>query len=83
MTLPDLSARATPGARFDVRVTPKARQNTLEDGDPLKIRVSAPPADGQANAAVRKLLAKALGVAPGRLTLLRGAASRDKLFQLD
>ena len=86
----DLSHLATPGARFAVRVTPRASRNavTVEDrgadqGTVIRIHTNAPPADGAANAAVRKLLAKALGVAPTRLTLERGAASRDKLFRLD
>ena len=83
MSLPDLSARALPGARFEIRATPKARSNAVEDGDVLKIRVTAAPEDGKANDAIRKLLAKALRVAPSRLTLLRGQTARDKLFQLD
>lgn len=81
--LPDLSALARPGARLAVRATPRARRNSVEPGDPLRIHTTAPPEDGRANAAVRELLARALGVAPGRLTLLRGAGARDKLFQLD
>jgi len=81
--LPDLSALATPGARFAVRATPRARRNALEPGDPIRIHVTDPPEDGRANAAVRAILAQALGVAPTRLTLLRGAGARDKLFQLD
>src|SRR5690554_2861539 len=81
--LPDLSALARPGARLAVRATPRARRNSVEPGDPLRIHTTALPEDGRANAAVRALLARALGVAPGRLTLLRGASARDKLFQLD
>ena len=83
MSTPDLSDRAEPGATFAIRATPKAKRIAIEDGDPIRVWVTAPPADGKANEAVRKLLAKALGVAPSRLTLKRGATSRDKLFQLD
>ena len=83
MSLPDLSRLATPGATFEIRATPKARRNAVENGDPIRIWVTAPPDDGKANAAIRKLLAKSLGVAPTRLTLKRGAAARDKVFQLD
>ncbi|KPQ08504.1 MAG: hypothetical protein HLUCCA12_01455 [Rhodobacteraceae bacterium HLUCCA12] len=50
---------------------------------PIRIHVTDPPAEGRANAAVCALLAQALGVAPTRLRLVRGAGSRDKLFQLD
>jgi hypothetical protein len=83
MSVADLSARAEPGASFALRVTPKARRTALEDGDPIRVWVTVAPEDGKANVAVRKLLAKALGVAPSRLELVRGATSRDKLFQLD
>lgn len=83
MSLPDLSARAIPGARLAVRATPRAKRTAIEDGDPLKVWVTAPADEGRANEAVRKLLAKALGVAPSRLTLVRGQTARDKLFQVD
>lgn len=83
MSLPDLSARAISGTRIEVRATPNAGRNAVEDGDPVRVWVTKPPADGKANVAVRKLLAKALGVAPSRLTLLRGESARDKVFMLD
>lgn len=83
MSLPDLSALAQAGAVFEVRATPKARRNALEPGDPIRIWVTAPPDNGKANDAIRKLLAKALGVAPTRLALKRGATAREKLFQLE
>ncbi len=83
MSLPDLSALAVPGALLAVRATPKARRNGIEPGDPVRVWVTAPPDRGKANDAVRRLLAKALGIAPTRLTLTRGAASRDKQFQMD
>jgi uncharacterized protein YggU (UPF0235/DUF167 family) len=41
------------------------------------------PEDGRANKAVSELLAEALGVAKTRLTLVRGATSREKVFRLD
>lgn len=83
MSLPDLSALAVPGARLAVRATPRARSEGIEPGDPLRIRVTAPADEGRANEAVRQVLAKALGIAPSRLTLLRGHTSRDKLFQIE
>lgn len=81
----DLRALAQPGARIAVRVTPRGGRDALtvdQDGRIL-IRVAAAPTDGKANEAVRRVLAGALGVPPSRLTLLRGAAARDKLFLLD
>lgn len=79
-----LTDLARPGAEISVRVTPKASRNAVErEGDMIRVRVTAPPEDGKANAAVLRLLAKSLGVAKTRLTLVRGATSRDKLFRLD
>lgn len=81
---PDLSARALPGAEFALRVTPRAARNALtEENGALRASVTAVPEDGRANRAVQDLLAEALGVAKTRLTLIRGATARDKLFRLD
>lgn len=78
-----LAQLATPGAEFAVRVTPNASRSTLTiDDGALRAAVTVPPEDGLANAAVQVLLAQALGVAKTRLKLIRGAKSRDKVFQL-
>lgn len=75
---------AVTGAEFAVRVTPRARVEGCEVVEGVwRIAVSAPPEDGRANAAVAEVLAHALGVAKGRLVLLRGATSRDKRFRLE
>lgn len=82
--LPDLSHLARPGAEIAVRVTPRAARARLQETpDGLRVHVTEPPEDGKANAAVQKLLAKALGVAKTRLTLLRGQTARDKVFRLE
>ncbi len=83
MALPDLTELAVPGAEIAIRVTPNARREALEPGTPLRISVTVVPEDGKATLAARDLLAKAMGVAKSRLTLIRGAKSRDKLFRLD
>ncbi len=80
----DISALAQPGATFDLRVTAGAGRNSLaRDGDRILVRVTKVPEGGRANAAVVALLARGLGVAKTRLTLVRGVASRDKRFRLD
>ena len=75
---------AVPGAEFVVKAVPRARvaSCTLE-GDVWRIAVHAPPEEGRATAAVAEALAHAVGVAKGRLVLVRGAASRDKRFRLE
>lgn len=79
--LPDLSELARPEAEIAVRVTPRAARDSLSrSGEALRITVTAPPEDGRANAAVRAILARAMGVAPSQLRLLRGQTARDKVF---
>lgn len=76
---------AVPGTEFRLRVTPAARRDALvrsEDGT-IRAQVTAAPEDGKATAAVASLLALALGVAKSRLTLVRGATSREKVFRLE
>jgi uncharacterized protein YggU (UPF0235/DUF167 family) len=55
--------------RISVRVVPRASRNELQaqpDGSYVA-RVTAPPADGEANRAVIRLLAEHFGVAPSRI----------------
>lgn len=70
---------------LQVRVQPKARRNEIvrqTDGS-FHARVTAAPEDGAANRAVIALLAEAFDVAPSRVALVRGAASRDKMFRIE
>jgi uncharacterized protein YggU (UPF0235/DUF167 family) len=47
------------------------------------IRVTAPPVDGKANEALCRLVAKAAGVGPSRVTLVRGHTARDKVLRIE
>jgi hypothetical protein len=49
----------------------------------LRVRVTASPVEGEANRAVLGLLARALGVKVGALSLVHGARGRDKLVRVD
>ncbi|HEX8856556.1 MAG TPA: DUF167 domain-containing protein [Thermoleophilaceae bacterium] len=68
-----------------VRVRAGASRNELvgERAGALLVRVTAPPVDGKANDALRKLVAKIVGVPPGRVALVSGASGRDKLLRLE
>jgi uncharacterized protein len=83
--MPTRATAASEAPLLHVRVQPRARRNEVVGwrGDALRVRVTAPPADGEANRAVTDLLAGALGVAASRIVLVRGAASRDKLFRVE
>ena len=60
-------------------MTPRAAQSRWEAGDPVRVWVTEPPADGQANQAVIQVLAKALDVPKSALTIVRGEFARDKV----
>lgn len=66
-----------------VRVFPRSRRNDLTlAGDTLRARLTAPPVDGAANAALLAFLAERLGIPRRNVALLRGASARDKLVSL-
>lgn len=70
------------GLTLRVRVQPRASHAAIagvRDGA-LVVRVTAPPAEGEANAALARLLGKALGLPPSCFRLLRGARGREKLL---
>lgn len=73
------------GARIEVRVQPRASQNTISGvrAGILRIRVTAAPVDGQANAAAIALLAQALDVPKSAICLVKGASSRQKTLAVE
>ena len=70
-------------AVIDVRVTPRASRDAVEPAGAhgvIRVRVTAPPVDGAANAAVVRALAKALGLPSRDVVLVAGERGRDKRF---
>jgi uncharacterized protein (TIGR00251 family) len=72
-------------ADLRVRVQPRAKRAGIGEwrGDALVVRVTAPPVEGRANAAVRKAIAEAAGVPASKVTIVRGRASRDKTLRVE
>jgi uncharacterized protein (TIGR00251 family) len=68
------------GVTFAVRVVPRASRNAIEGehGGALKIRVTAPPVDGRANDALRRLLAERLNVPLAAVRIVTGETRRTK-----
>ncbi|ADK84298.1 protein of unknown function DUF167 [Desulfarculus baarsii DSM 2075] len=68
------------GLSFAVRVSPRASRDQLagEEGGALKVRLCAPPVDGQANEALLRLVAKALSLPRRDVSLASGPRSRQK-----
>jgi uncharacterized protein len=69
------------GCTFPVRVQPRARRDEVvgAQGEALKVRLTAPPVDGRANAGLVVFLAAALGVPPGSVAIVTGHTARDKV----
>ena len=72
------------GVLLRVRVQPRASADRLEglQGDQLRLRLTAPPVGGAANAACIAFLAKKLGISRSRVQLYAGEKSRDKLVHI-
>ena len=82
-----MKTRATPrpeGALLPLRVQPHASRDEIVgwQNGALRVRVTAPPVDGAANAAISSLLAEALRVPPSAISVVRGARGRDKLLRI-
>ena len=70
---------------LSVRLHPRAAHEEIvgERNGALVVRLTAPPVENRANEALCRLLAKELGVARTRISLKRGARSRDKVVQIE
>lgn len=76
--------------RLAVRLTPRGGRDAIDgwavgpDGRPyLKARVSAPPVEGEANAALTALLAKRLGVSKSAVRIANGETARLKQVEIE
>ena len=76
--------------RLAVRLTPRGGRDRIDgwgrdgEGRPyLKVRVSAPPVDGEANAALVRLIAKTLGRPANVVRIAAGETARVKPLEID
>jgi uncharacterized protein (TIGR00251 family) len=80
-----LEVEELPGAvRFAVRVQPRAGRNAVggEWQGALKVRLTAPPVEGQANEALSEYLAALLKIPKSAVRILSGERSRLKRLEL-
>jgi len=70
---------------FAIRVIPRASRSEIvgEFEGSLKVRISAPPVDGAANAEVIKLLSKEFGVARSSVSIVSGESSKTKRIRVE
>ena len=81
--------RPDPRFAIAIRVVPRSPRPGIggwregADGrEELEVRVSAAPTDGEANAALIKLLAKKLGIPRSSIEIVSGETSRHKRIAL-
>jgi uncharacterized protein (TIGR00251 family) len=72
-------------SELTVRLQPRAGRDEVvgERDGKVVIRVTAPPVDGKANEALCRLIAKAAGIAPSRVRVVRGHTAREKVVRVD
>ncbi len=69
---------------IEIRLQPRGGRDAVvgeRDGAVL-IRISAPPVDGKANAALVAFVAKTIGVPKGSVAIIRGETSRNKVIRV-
>ena len=78
------SVDGRPTIQLTLHVQPGASRTEVAGthGDALKVRLTAPPVDGKANAELLRFLAEAFGVPRRNVTLVRGETSRAKVVRI-
>jgi uncharacterized protein (TIGR00251 family) len=71
-------------ARLRLRVSPGSTRSGIvgRHGDGWKVRVTAPPEGGRANAAVVRLIAATVSVSRDAVSVVSGKGSQDKIVEL-
>jgi uncharacterized protein (TIGR00251 family) len=72
--------------RLAVRVVPRASREEVvgfDEAGRLRVRLTAPPVEGEANRALLRFVARKLGVPRTRVTLVKGASSRTKWIEVE
>src|SRR5512143_914081 len=84
MSIPAFLRAQTDGVLLAVKLQPRASANEIGEalGAELRIRVTAPPVEAAANAALVKLLAQQLHCPRNRVDIVRGHTSRHKVVKL-
>ena len=74
----------TGGIRLEVKVQPRSSRNQIagEQNGMLKIKLTAPPVDGEANTALVDFIAQFLKIPRKNVNLIKGETSRNKLVEI-
>ncbi len=70
--------------KIDVKVIPAAKRNFFkQEGEMIKIYLTAPPVDGKANKALIEFLAQHFCVKKAQITITKGLQSRNKTIIIE
>jgi len=71
--------------RYQVKVIPRSSKTQVLElsGTSLKVKVTAPPVDGKANAAVIEALAEHFGIKKSAIRILQGESSQNKMIEIE
>jgi uncharacterized protein (TIGR00251 family) len=71
-------------AILNITVAPKSSRNRISilQGTNIKAYLTAPPVDGEANAALIGLLSKTLKIPKSKIEIIHGAKSKKKLLRI-
>ncbi len=72
------------GLRIEIKVQPRSSRNQIsgvQDGV-LKVKLTAPPVEGEANQALVNFFARLLKIPRKNIVLIRGETARNKLIEI-
>lgn len=72
------------GVAIKVRVQPRAARNEISGlfGDALRLRLTAPPVDGAANASCIEFFAGLFKIPKSQIEIISGLTGRNKIIKL-
>lgn len=72
------------GVRLEVKVQPRSSRNQVigEQEQALKVKLTAPPVEGEANAALVEFLAGYLKLPRKDIKIIKGETSRHKIVEI-
>ncbi|MFZ2189313.1 MAG: DUF167 domain-containing protein [Candidatus Magasanikiibacteriota bacterium] len=72
--------------KITVKITPRSSKNeigeTMSDGT-IKIKLKAPPVDGEANKELIKFLSAEWKIPKSKIKIVKGQTSRNKIIEID
>jgi uncharacterized protein (TIGR00251 family) len=73
------------GVTIEVRVEPRSSKACISGvtGDVLKVKLTAPPVEGEANRQLIEVISEELGIAKRRINIVKGLKSKNKVVEIE